>query len=269
MFLITENEGIMIRLKSIFMAGLTGICLTSVLTPTVAFAGNSFKEFSNEAKEVTNTDKSAQIIPSNSNNNKKSLPEFLSETYVSGVYSDGCGTFKAKTSADVNSSKQIVSSNTISITSRYIADLAEQTDVKKFSTFGEVKRERIAIFVPSNAANAPSNSTTAASANTQQQKSAIFMTAAVQGNGFGGSRAETDSSLSETRGASLQVVADTIGAAILTANAVGNNSTNSTTGANSISGDAFGSASGVVSLIQNSGNNVIIQTATVVNLKLQ
>lgn len=40
------------------------------------------------------------------------------------------------------------------------------------------------------------------------------------------------------------------------------------TGSNVIGHDAFGHADGVTSVIQNSGNNVVIQSATVVNLKL-
>lgn len=39
-------------------------------------------------------------------------------------------------------------------------------------------------------------------------------------------------------------------------------------GSNIIGHDAFGNASGIVGVIQNSGDNVVIQSATVVNVKL-
>lgn len=51
---------------------------------------------------------------------------------------------------------------------------------------------------------------------------------------------------------------------------VTNSSTqNVVTGLNSIGGDAFGSAVGLPVVIQNSGNSVVIQNATTVNLQLQ
>lgn len=43
---------------------------------------------------------------------------------------------------------------------------------------------------------------------------------------------------------------------------------NSVTGQNNISDSAFNNASGVVSVIQNTGNNVVIQSSTVVNLEM-
>jgi len=43
----------------------------------------------------------------------------------------------------------------------------------------------------------------------------------------------------------------------------------SNTGSNSLSGDAFAGSTGFATVIQNSGNNVIIQNATIVNLSLQ
>lgn len=59
-----------------------------------------------------------------------------------------------------------------------------------------------------------------------------------------------------------------LGVALFDAQTV-NNSVNSTaTGFNNISSDAFGNSRGVVSLIQNTGNNVIIQNATIVNLTM-
>lgn len=44
---------------------------------------------------------------------------------------------------------------------------------------------------------------------------------------------------------------------------------NVATGLNSVSGDAFGNAAGLSVVIQNSGNSVLIQNSTVVNLQLQ
>lgn len=48
-----------------------------------------------------------------------------------------------------------------------------------------------------------------------------------------------------------------------------NNSSNSVTGSNIVNSSAFTNNSGLVSIVQNSGNNVIIQNATLVNLQLQ
>ena len=51
---------------------------------------------------------------------------------------------------------------------------------------------------------------------------------------------------------------------------VGNNTaTNVTTGMNVISGGSFANSSGLPVVIQNSGANVLIQNATVINLQLQ
>lgn len=44
--------------------------------------------------------------------------------------------------------------------------------------------------------------------------------------------------------------------------------TDTVSGANVMSGSAFGSAAGVNTVIQNSGNNVLIQSATIVNLRM-
>ena len=54
--------------------------------------------------------------------------------------------------------------------------------------------------------------------------------------------------------------------AVLTDNSVGSNIT---TGANSIAGGSFAGSSGISSVIQNSGNNVIIQDATLVNITMK
>lgn len=44
---------------------------------------------------------------------------------------------------------------------------------------------------------------------------------------------------------------------------------NVTTGSNIVTGDSLAGASGIPTLIQNSGNNVLIQNATIVNIQLQ
>jgi hypothetical protein len=49
----------------------------------------------------------------------------------------------------------------------------------------------------------------------------------------------------------------------------GNSAINTTTGANSVADTAFAGASGIVNTIQNTGNNVLIQSSTVVNVSLQ
>jgi hypothetical protein len=48
----------------------------------------------------------------------------------------------------------------------------------------------------------------------------------------------------------------------------GNVATNLTTGSNSISQGAFSNSSGIPMVIQNSGNNVLIQNSTILNLQL-
>lgn len=44
---------------------------------------------------------------------------------------------------------------------------------------------------------------------------------------------------------------------------------NNTTGNNSVSGEAFSDAAGFVTVIQNTGNNVLIQNSTIVNIALE
>jgi hypothetical protein len=51
-------------------------------------------------------------------------------------------------------------------------------------------------------------------------------------------------------------------------NVSGNVATNITTGSNSISDSAFSNSSGVPVVIQNTGNNVLIQNSTIVNLQM-
>lgn len=49
----------------------------------------------------------------------------------------------------------------------------------------------------------------------------------------------------------------------------GNGAYNNTTGANIISEGSFSDSSGIFNIVQNTGNNVLIQNATVVNLTLK
>ena len=75
-----------------------------------------------------------------------------------------------------------------------------------------------------------------------------------------------DQELDASRGAALSP--EELGSAMLSAIAANNISNGSQTGSNAITDTAFGNANGVISLIQNTGNNVVIQAATVVNLHL-
>lgn len=80
-----------------------------------------------------------------------------------------------------------------------------------------------------------------------------------------------DSTLEESRGAggTSFTGADVIGAAIFNGSIVKSNiNGDSRTGSNTIEGQAFNNTSGIVSLVQNSGNNVVVQHATIVNLQV-
>lgn len=49
----------------------------------------------------------------------------------------------------------------------------------------------------------------------------------------------------------------------------GNSAINTSTGVNAINHDAFSNGSGFVSVIQNSGNNVLIQEATIISITIE
>jgi hypothetical protein len=70
--------------------------------------------------------------------------------------------------------------------------------------------------------------------------------------------------LAHTRGR-----ADTASSAVLGAGVTGNSATDVATGANVINGGAFANMTGLPVVIQNSGANVLIQNATVINLQLR
>jgi hypothetical protein len=61
----------------------------------------------------------------------------------------------------------------------------------------------------------------------------------------------------------------TINANMLNAKLFDNQATNNVTGNNTVTGGAFAGSNGLATVIQNSGNNVIIQNGTVLNLTLQ
>lgn len=61
----------------------------------------------------------------------------------------------------------------------------------------------------------------------------------------------------------------TINANMLNAKLFNNRATDNVTGTNTITGGAFAGASGLPIVIQNSGNNVIIQSGTVLNLTMK
>jgi hypothetical protein len=74
-----------------------------------------------------------------------------------------------------------------------------------------------------------------------------------------------DGLLARARGGSDQTVIDTR----LTGAVAGNTATNVSTGSNVIQGGAFANMSGIPIVVQNSGANVLIQNATVINLQLK
>jgi hypothetical protein len=243
------------------LAGLTFTYLASALSSAQAANGkSSFETFSKETEEKTAYTQIDMAEFEESDNGKfASIPAFLSETYVRGVYSDGCDTFET---AAYEGRRTIYDANEY---------FGEEQDFTPFAEAKKATTKPVARLVMASVVQIVAKPSVPeyARIKTQHSEDSETFSLAYNSNGFGGSDAISDKSLSETRGASLQVVGQTIGAAVLTANAVGNSATNSVTGANTVTSDAFGSASGVVSLIQNSGNNVIIQSATVVNLQLQ
>lgn len=79
----------------------------------------------------------------------------------------------------------------------------------------------------------------------------------------------SDAQLDQHRGASSFSVNDDLNLNLLDAINANNTISGGTTGNNIVSADAFTNTSGMVNLIQNSGNNVVIQSATIVNLDLK
>ncbi len=79
--------------------------------------------------------------------------------------------------------------------------------------------------------------------------------------------AVSDGELDAYRGEGIDVQA--INKAELDATLDGNTAINSVTGSNLISNGAFADASGLSTAIQNSGNNVLIQNSTIVNVVIE
>lgn len=80
----------------------------------------------------------------------------------------------------------------------------------------------------------------------------------------------SDQELSEERGAAdTTFTAETLGVAVLNGIAANNDSSGSVTGNNSISRDAFNNAQGVSFVVQNSGNNSVVNAAMVINLSIK
>ncbi|HUA80200.1 MAG TPA: hypothetical protein VL997_07505 [Dyella sp.] len=55
----------------------------------------------------------------------------------------------------------------------------------------------------------------------------------------------------------------------LTGTVTGNSATQVTTGSNLISGDSFSGSTGMPTVVQNTGNNVLIQTGVIVNVQMK
>jgi len=76
--------------------------------------------------------------------------------------------------------------------------------------------------------------------------------------------------MTQSRGGQYELKIDNIHASSdMYGDVAGNGAYNNTTGDNIIDSGSFSNASGVLNVVQNSGNNVLIQNATVVNLTLK
>ncbi len=91
--------------------------------------------------------------------------------------------------------------------------------------------------------------------------------ATMRGGEFFGSVAVDSKDLAVSRGgAEIDV---TLNEAKTTGVVGGNHASNLSTGSNYVSDGSFAGATGFATVVQNSGNNVLIQNATVINLKVQ
>ncbi len=80
----------------------------------------------------------------------------------------------------------------------------------------------------------------------------------------------SEASMQELRGGEYLIDIDhSLANAELDADSIGNVAIGVSSGDNNITSGAFGSSSGVTSVIQNTGHNVLIQNATVINLSLE
>jgi hypothetical protein len=86
---------------------------------------------------------------------------------------------------------------------------------------------------------------------------------------LGAGKALTADALGDQRAkAKLEIDKVTINAPTQNGVVAGNAAINTTNGANSIGGTAFSGAAGLVNTIQNTGNNVLIQNSTIVNVSV-
>jgi len=81
---------------------------------------------------------------------------------------------------------------------------------------------------------------------------------------WGSGSVVADDELSRQRGGADLHLNENNASAIVTDNVA----TNLSTGNNSINGESFSGMSGVPMVVQNSGNNVVIQNSTILNLQL-
>lgn len=75
-----------------------------------------------------------------------------------------------------------------------------------------------------------------------------------------------DMNLNEMRGAALDI--EVLGIAIFDAVSINNSASGTVSGGNVIDTGAFSNSSGLSTIIQNSGNNVLIQSATILTLDI-
>lgn len=106
------------------------------------------------------------------------------------------------------------------------------------------------------------------SGKSSKAKAKVQAKAKTKRDSFETAKAETvsDEELDENRGTFSPEV---LNSSVLEATSTENVTIGGVTGNNLISSNAFTNAQGVVSLIQNSGNNVIIQNSTIVNLTFE
>ncbi|WP_064609221.1 hypothetical protein [Photobacterium sp. J15] len=80
----------------------------------------------------------------------------------------------------------------------------------------------------------------------------------------------SENMMNQSRGGQYELKIDNFQASSdMYGDVAGNGAYNNTTGDNVIDANSFSDASGVLNVVQNTGNNVLIQNATVVNLTLK
>nr|MBI1228764.1 carbon storage regulator [Cytophagales bacterium] len=109
-------------------------------------------------------------------------------------------------------------------------------------------------------------STATFSHNAQAEEGEIFASQEKSAFLFDESLAVEDENLNEMRGTALNP--EILGIAIFDAVSANNSNTGTISGGNTIDAGAFSNSSGLSTIIQNSGNGVIIQSATLVNVSI-